>query len=101
MDESLLDKECLDIIDGNPNMMVPWYLMAAYAYYIDDEPILSDSIFDRLSKKMLKEWENVEHMHKEFITEDDLKAGTFLGEYPTRIEGAVKHLRNNLIKHLN
>lgn len=98
MDESLLDKECLDIIDGNPNMMVPWYLMAAYAYYVDDEPILSDSIFDRLSKKMLKEWENVEHMHKEFITEDDLKAGTFLGEYPTRIEGAVKHLRNNLIK---
>ena len=98
MDESLLDKECLDIVDNNPNMMVPWYLMAAYAYYVEDEPILSDSIFDRLSKKMLKEWENIEHMHKEFITEDDLKAGTFLGEYPTRIEGAVKHLRNNLIK---
>lgn len=98
MDESLLDKECLDIIDNNPNMMVPWYLMAAYAYYVEDEPILSDSIFDRLSKKMLKEWENIEHMHKEFISEGDLKAGTFLGEYPTRIEGAVKHLRNNLIK---
>lgn len=98
MDESLLDKECLDIIDNNPNMMVPWYLMAAYAYYVEDEPILSDSIFDRLSKKMLKEWENIEHMHKEFISEGDLKAGTFLGEYPTRIQGAVKHLRNNLIK---
>ena len=35
-----LDHQCLDVIDSNINMTVPWYLMAAYAYYVEDDPIL-------------------------------------------------------------
>ena len=50
----IFDKECGDVIDDNLNMTVPWYLMAAYAYYEEDRPILSDSYFDRLAKKMLE-----------------------------------------------
>lgn len=87
------DKDCLDLIDGNVNLIVPWYLMSAYAYYEEDNPILSDHIFDRLAKKMLKEYENIEHIHKDHITKDDLTAGTFLGEYPSRIKGALSALR--------
>lgn len=93
MEESLHDKDCIDAIETNINMTVPWYLMAAYAYYVEDEPIISDSRFDRLAKIMLQNWDKIEHMHKECITVKDLEAGTFLGKYPSRIEGALKSFR--------
>ena len=50
----IFDKQGLDHVDDNLNLTVPWYLMAAYAYYVEDRPIVSDSIFDRLAKKMLE-----------------------------------------------
>ena len=89
----IFDKQCLDHIDDNLNLTVPWYLMAAYAYYVEDRPILSDSIFDRLAKKMLEFWDIIEHFHKDHISKDMLEAGTFLGEYPSRVEWAVQALR--------
>ena len=89
----MLDKQCLETVDKNINMTVPWYLMAAYAYYVEDNPILSDSMFDRLGKKMLKNWDAIEHFHKHHITTNDLEAGSFLGEYPSRVKHAVKALR--------
>lgn len=89
----LFDKDLLDSLDNSINMAVPWYLMAAYAYYVEDNPILEDHTFDRLAKKMLDHWDEIEHMHKFHITKDSLAAGTFLGDYPTRIRGAVSALR--------
>jgi len=89
----LYDKECYDNIERNPNMIVPWYIMAAYAYYEEDNPILSDAVFDRLAKKMLENWDDIEHFHKEYLSIDMLKAGTYNGEYPSRIRGAVDSVR--------
>ena len=89
----MLDKQCLETVDKNINMSVPWYLMAAYAYYEEDDPILSDNMFDRLAKKMLKNWDVIEHFHKHVISKDDLEAGSFLGEYPSRVKGALDALR--------
>ena len=40
-----------------------------------------------------KLYDSIEHIHKEHIVRDALKAGTFLGKYPSRVEGAVKQLR--------
>ena len=91
---SLLDKECEDAIDTNINMSVPWYLMASYAYYVEDNPLLSDSTFDRLAIKMLKNWNDIDHFHKHVISEDDLHAGSFLGEYPSRVKYALHSLRD-------
>lgn len=88
-----LDKELSDMIDDNVNMMVPWYLMAAYAYYEEDNPILSDAIFDRLAKRMIEHWDEIEHQHKEYITLDMLHGGTYIGKYPSRVEGGLKSLR--------
>ena len=89
----MYDKECLDKVDNNVNMTIPWYLMAAYAYYEQDNPILSDGLFDRLARKIDENWDLIDHIHKDHITRDALKAGTFLGKYPSRVEGAVKQLR--------
>ena len=54
----------------------------------------SDSTFDRLAKKMLKNWNDIEHFHKHVISEDDLHAGSFLGEYPSRVKYALHSLRD-------
>jgi hypothetical protein len=92
-EEKNLDFTCLGIIEPNINMLVPWYLLAAYAYYVEDDPIISDHLFDRMAKQMLECWDKIEHRHKSFITKADLEAGTFLGEYPSRVEGGLKALR--------
>ena len=73
--------------------MVPWYLMASYAYYVQDDAILSDGFFDEMGKTMLTVWNDIEHFHKEHISKGDLEAGTFLGEYPSRVEGGLSSLR--------
>jgi len=91
--DELFDKHCSDLIDDNLNMTVPWYLMAAYAYYEEDRPILSDSYFDRLAKKMIEYWDIIDHLHKDSISIDMLESGTFLGEYPSRVKYALTDLR--------
>ena len=75
------------------SMMVPWYLMASYAYYKEDRPIFTDSYFDSLSKELLKEYDNIEHRHKELISKDALEAGTYLGSYPSIVKGALQNVR--------
>jgi hypothetical protein len=50
-------------------------------------------MFDRLAKKLLKVFDDVEHVHKELLTKDMLEAGTYLGEYPSLVQGAVRDIR--------
>jgi len=90
---SVYEKMCLDVIDSKPNMMIPWYIMASYAYYVQDDPLLSDGSFDRLVHRLLESYNEIEHQHKSFVTTDALEAGTYLGEYPTRTEDVIKQLR--------
>jgi hypothetical protein len=92
----MLDKYAQKIIDDNANMMVPWYLIAAYAYYVQDEPVVSDRFYDQLAEDLLLNYRFVEHVHRHHITEEMLKAGTYLGDYPSIIEGAVQHLREHM-----
>lgn len=89
----MLDDYAAEIFADNINMMVPWYLMAAYAYYKQDEPILSDAFFDAMGKTMLERWDDINHYHKHFITVNDLEAGSYLGEYPSIIKGALEDVK--------
>ena len=73
------------------------YLMCSYAYYELDKPLISDTEFDMLAKEILDNWDNIEHMHKYLLTKDMLVAGTYLGEYPNIVKGAV----GNYMKELN
>ena len=88
------DQDAALLFMENLNMMVPYYLMASYAYYKEDDPIFSDVFFDNMGKTMLERGDDIEHWHKEYINKGDLEAGTFLGEYPSRVEGALRSLRN-------
>ena len=95
MDYTGIEKACMDICDDSINMYVPWYLMASYAYYEEDDPIISDSMFDKMSKRILTHWEEISHMHKEYLNIDMLKAGTYSGEYPAQIKGALQSVRDS------
>ena len=77
--------------------MVPWYLMASYAYYEESDPIFTDQFFDEMGKTMLEVWDDIEHFHKELISRDDLNAGTYLGEYPERVKGGLKSARETFL----
>lgn len=94
----MLDDYAADLFAKNINMMVPWYLMAAYAYYKEDDPILSDYFFDDMSKTMLEVWDDITHYHKHLINTDDLTAGSYLGEYPSIVEGALRDIRSSYCK---
>lgn len=91
--ERNLDMYAATMFDRNINMMVPYYLMAAYAYYKDDDPIFSDAFFDNLAKTILQRWDDIEHFHKDLLTKEDLVAGSYLGKYPERIKGGLHSLR--------
>ena len=94
MDKMGIEKACMDTCDDSINMYVPWYMMAAYAYYVEDDPILSDTMFDKMAKRMLELWDEIEHPHKKYLSEDMLKAGTFIGEYPSRVKGALASVKD-------
>jgi hypothetical protein len=89
----MFDAHADEIIENNINMAVPYYLMASYAYYVQDDPIFSDGFYDALAKQILDNWDNITHRHRDVLNKDNLEAGSFLGEYPGIIEGALKSLR--------
>jgi hypothetical protein len=90
---NMLDDHASKIFAKNINMMVPWYLMASYAYYVQDDAIFSDGFFDEMGKTMLAVWDDIEPLYSHHIKKDDLRAGTFLGEYPSRVQGGLTSLR--------
>lgn len=89
----MLDSHADVLIESNINMSVPYYLMASYAYYVQDDPIFSDGYYDELAKTILANWDNITHRHRDVLKKDDLVAGSFLGEYPSIIESALDSLR--------
>ena len=70
--------------------------MCAYAYYVEDNPLISDTEFDELAKYILANYDEIDHMHKHLVTKGDLEAGTYLGEYPQMVIGAVRSYRNEI-----
>lgn len=80
------------ITRDNRNMLVPWYLMAAYVYYYLDDQLVTDAEFDDMSRRLLEDYDTIKHHHKHLITKEDLEAGTLLlseDEYPSIVKGAA------------
>ena len=78
---------------NNPNMLVPYYLMYSYAYYKENESLISDTEYDDICKQIIEKWDNITHWHKSLLTLDALKAGTGYDiEYPNRVISAAKTL---------
>ena len=94
----MLDSMIKEKIKENVNMTVPLYLMMSYAYYKQDNPIAEDGTFDSIAKLLLENYDTIEHHHKELISKDSLKAGTYLGVYPTIVKDTVEMVRKQYLK---
>jgi hypothetical protein len=90
-----LDYRVNELIQKNINLAIPYYLMSAYAYYKEDDPIISDHTFDSLAVLILSNYDSITHPHKKYITKEDLEAGTYLGQYPALAIDSLKLLRKN------
>lgn len=93
----LHDGTCRWVTEGNPNALIPWFLMACYAYEILGDPIISDECFDEMAETMNMVFPVLEHMHKPLIkwSEDTSKGSSVQVDwpnFPNRIAHAVAWL---------
>tara|TARA_E500000305_G_scaffold29751_1_gene22714 strand:- start:2091 stop:2357 length:267 start_codon:yes stop_codon:yes gene_type:complete len=80
----------MDIQNLSPNRLVPYYLMSSYLYYHANAQVLTDDQYDQICKRLLFEWDHVDHPHKKLITKSDLEAGTgYAIKYTNMIKGAA------------
>jgi hypothetical protein len=87
-----IDDGCLQIIDTDVSLTVPWYIMVMYGRSEMDSEVISNSVLDKLVKRMLQYWNEIEHRYKEYLSEEDVRLGNPIKEYPGRTEQSVKVL---------
>lgn len=99
------DIEARAAIAGNPNARLSWFLMASYAYYIQHESLLSDTLYDEICVWLLAHFDTVEHPNKSLVTPDMLGAATgynlSVDDYPLRVQVAAETLMRELAAHRN
>lgn len=92
------DAHCLELVTANPKLLVPWILMASYAYYYEDDPILSDGCYDDLCKRLHAVYDSIEHPHKHLVPKERIATSSSLQlaqeEYPSMVRGSLQLLRN-------
>ena len=86
----------MNIEEISINRLVPVYLMSSYLYYKKDQSKLSDGEFDMLCKRMLDNWKQIKHPHKNLIKKKDLEAGTgyAIRMYPTIVMSSAERWLN-------
>lgn len=93
----LQDRYCCNLLLSNKHMAVPWFILASYAYYVEDDPIITDACYDFVYKFMLTYWKDIVHIHKDVVF-TALGAGSTTGsgyaiKYPSRIKHVVRSMR--------
>lgn len=80
-------------VDLSAVMLVPWVLMASYAYYQLSTPLVSDATYDEWTQRLTRVWWRIKHPHKVLITFGS-PCGVMLKEddYPEIVKGITKRL---------
>jgi len=74
-------------------MLVPYYLMFSYAYYQENESLISDAEYDQICQDLITNWNDITHWHKPLLDLESLKAGTGYDiKYPNRVVTAALSL---------
>jgi hypothetical protein len=89
-----LEAYCRDRIASNPNLLVPWWIMAAWTYdRVGSETLISDALFDEIAVRIDREWETITHWHKPLLDRRMLKSALAIrGQWPLRAMHAAESL---------
>lgn len=93
----MITRKEIDSMD--PNMFVPWFIMASYGYYVLGRNVMDDEDFDYLTSRLIDCFDQIEHYHKHLINKEDLSSYSgFNLEYPTIAKHATLSylMKNNL-----
>ena len=65
--------------------------MYSYAYYKENESLITDSEYDQICQDLITNWNNITHWHKPLLSLESLKAGTGydITKYPNRVVSAA------------
>ena len=65
--------------------------MYSYAYYKENESLVTDSEYDQICQDLITNWNNITHWHKPLLSLESLKAGTGydITKYPNRVVSAA------------
>lgn len=80
----------VDIVESE--LLIPHYLIHCYLYYEMGVPAIEDYAFDQLSRRLLDEWDEVEHVHKHLIDPEGLTSGGAYIKHPRRVAQAAQEL---------
>lgn len=84
------------LVEENANRLVPFMLMAAYAYYHTDHEMVPDWLFDEWYARLKRTRWRIKHPHLHLInTRGAGSGGCVLGirKYPSIVIGALGHWR--------
>ena len=88
-----------DIENMTPNQLVSWFMIGSYAYYRLGERVMEDQDFDFLVYRLKEEYDNADHYHKSYITEEHLRAGTGYDiDFPSIVKGAYNNYMREWLK---
>ena len=89
-----LDKQMFDVIDSDINCSIAWYILAQFSKNELDENLIEENSLVYLSKKIVSNWDTLEHKHKDYLTVDIVKKLDYSGDYPKNTHLAVKTLKS-------
>ncbi|CAA2141359.1 hypothetical protein [Hyphomicrobium sp. ghe19] len=93
--QSALDEKVRREIASNPEVLVPWFLIASYVRQVHSLWLVSAALYDELAAALTVQWDIVEHRYKNLISLEDLRErGLRLTarEYPGVIRSAAQML---------
>lgn len=96
------DAYMIECVKAKPNTSLSWLLMASYLYYHRPElpPILSDTKFDLLCRKVATVYSRLTHRHKHLVEEEGLSTGSLYfiprDNYPTIVKSCAVQLSKEL-----
>jgi hypothetical protein len=71
-----LDGLCRAVLARHKNALVSWWLMAGYMYEVHDLPLISDGLFDEMSRSLAERYDEIDHPQKQLIDRDFTKSAS-------------------------
>jgi len=83
-----------------PEQALSWMMMAAYGYYVEDDPLVDDATYDEWYHYIKECAATLDHPHAHLINlEGGGSSGAImLTDWPAQVAGAVAHYRREVMK---